>query len=152
MSKQEYFFKGFIIIMLILGLIWARSSYAKITGGVFAQSLGGVLTKTAPANPYPFYKNFLLSVAIPNAEMFGNLTVWGEFLVAVSILGGGYLLLKHPTNKLFRKVLIAGLIGGAFLNLNFWLAFSSTSLSTDNLNLLMLTTEAIGAFVLIKSS
>lgn len=152
MIRQELFFKGFIVIMLVLGLVWARSSYAKITGGVFAQNLSGVLVKTAPANPYPFYKNFLLSVAIPNAEVFGNLTVWGEFLVAVSILGGGYLLFKKPANKLFRKALIAGLIGGAFLNLNFWLAFSSTSLSTDNLNLLMLALEAIGAFVLIKSS
>lgn len=152
MTKQEYFFKGFMVIMLVLGLIWARSSYAKITGGVFAQSLGGVLIKTAPANPYPFYKNFLLNVAIPNSELFGNLTVWGEFLVAVAILGGGYLLLKNPANKLFSKALIAGLIGGAFLNLNFWLAFSSTSLSTDSLNLLMFGMEAIGVFVLIKSA
>ncbi len=152
MTKQEYFFKGLIAVLLILGFIWARSSYAKITGGVFAQSLGGILIKTAPTNPYPVYKNFLLTVAIPNSQTFGNLTVWGELLVAVAILGGGYLLFKGSANKLARKVLIAGLIGGAFLNLNFWLAFSSTSLSTDNLNLLMLATEAIGAFVLIKSA
>lgn len=146
-KKEKYLFNGFLMVMLVLGLVWARSSYAKITGGTFAASLGVVLEKTAPNNPYPFYKSFLYTLAIPNAEVFGYLTMIGEFLVAVSMLVSIYLLFKNSRSKLANRLMIAGLWGGAFLNLNFWFAFSATSVSVDNLNLLMLALELCGVRV-----
>ena len=145
--KQGSFYKSLLLIILAVGLIWARSSYGKLSGGNFVSSLATVLIKNSQSNPYPFYKQFLTTVAIPNSVVFGNLTMWGEFLVAVSLVGGSlYLLLfKDANEKLARICLISGLIGGIFLNINFWFAFSWTSAASDSLNLLMILIQAIAA-------
>lgn len=142
---------GFLSVLLLVGLIWARSSLGKIIGGKFAESLGSVLTKNAQSNPFPVYKQFLESFAIPNSQIFGQLTMWGEFLTAVSITGGSlYLLFKNPNHRLAYIVLIAGLVGGIFLNINFWFAFSWTSPANDSLNLLMIFIQLIGVVTLVK--
>lgn len=151
MKSSNIFFNGLLIVFLAIGFIWAKSSYGKISGGEFAANLGSVLAKNAQTNPYPFYVDFLQAVAIPNSEAFGFMTMWGEFLTAVAIIGGClYLLFKNPQGKLAFYALIAGLIGGVFLNMNFWLAFSATSASADSLNLLMILIQLIGAITLIK--
>lgn len=149
-TNNTTLFKGLLIIFLAVGFIWARSSYGKISGGEFVSSLGKTLTKNVQTNPYSFYADFLQVVAIPNSEIFAQMTMWGEFLTAVSIIGGAlYLLLKNPKEKLAFYVLIAGLVGGFFLNINFWFAFSWTSPSAGSLNLLMMLIQFIGAVTLI---
>lgn len=134
-------------IILANGLIWLRSSVGKLSSGNFVENLGGTLTKFASHNPYPFYKNFLENVAVPNSQIFGFLTLWGEFLVAISLVGGAIILLTSPRKlKVVKLPLMMGLLGGVFLNLIFWLASGWTSASTDSLNLLML---VIGLIALI---
>ncbi len=150
--KTDYFFKGFLAALLFIGLIWARSGLGKIIEGKFVDSLGTVLTKTAKGNPYPWYKNFLETVAIPNSQLFAQLTMWGEFLTALSVtLGSIYLLFSKRKQKLGYLVLIAGLVGGMFLNLSFWLGFGYTSPSSDSLNLLMFFIELTGVVVFLKA-
>ncbi|MBI2086276.1 hypothetical protein HYT74_02960 [Candidatus Daviesbacteria bacterium] len=147
----DSYLKCFFGIYLIIGLIWARSSLEKIFGGEFVDSLGGILTKVAQANPYLWYKNFLIGVVTPNSQIFANLTMWGEFLTAVSISAGAiYLLLSKTKERASKILLLGGLIGGMFLNTIFWLGFAYTSPATDTLNLLMLLIELLGAVVLIK--
>ena len=147
---EKFYSKGFFGIYLIIGLVWLRSSFEKISSGQFASSLGGILLKVADKNPYPWYKSFLLHTAIPNAQLFGLLTMWGEFLTAVSIILGSYLALSKSKLKVAPFILLAGLIGGMFLNLTFWLGFGYTSPSADSLNILMFLIELIGVTVLIK--
>jgi len=145
------FEKGFYAINLILGLLWLRSSLGKIAGGKFVDSLGSTLTKISPTNPYPFFKSFLQSVAIPNARLFGQLSMWGEFLTALSIiLASAYLIFFNSKNGLVTFLLIAGLLGGMFLNTIFWFGFGYTNVSTDGLNLLMFLIELVGVIVLIR--
>lgn len=145
------FEKGFYFINLILGSMWLRSSLGKITGGKFADSLGQTLTKITPTNPYPFFKSFLQNVAIPNASLFGQLTMWGEFLTALAItLGSAYLLFSRFDQRLGAVILILGLLGGMFLNAIFWFGFGYTNVSTDGLNLLMFFVELVGAVVLFS--
>ncbi len=128
MKSSNLTLNGLLIIFLAIGYIWAKSSYGKITGGEFVGNLGSVLTKNAQTNPYSFYVDFLQAVAIPNSEIFGMMTMWGEFLTAAAIIGGSlYLLFKNPQEKLAFYGVIAGLLGGVWLNTNFWLAFSATS-------------------------
>lgn len=143
--------KPFLLILLAVGLLWLRSSLGKLTGGNFVQTLGETLSKVAPKNPYPWYKDFLNSVAIPNSQVFGTLVLTGEFLSAVLITAGALgLFLRPRPHKLLSKALIAGLLIGAFLNIIFWLGFGYTSSSTDSLNLLMAVVQAIGVFYVWK--
>ncbi len=103
------------------------------------------MTKTAEKNPYSWFKQFLTSVAIPNSQVFGQMVLWGEFLSAVAITIGVIMLLINPhPNKFISLVLLAGLAGGALLNIVFWLGFGYTSPSTESLNLLMAVVQIIG--------
>lgn len=149
---MNIFVKGFFTIYLVLGLIWLRSSVGKITSGTFPDTLAGTLTKLAPNNPYPWFKNFLLNVAMPNAKLFGNLTMYGEVLTAIAItFASAYLIFFKADSKLAFVVLLVGLLGGLFLNIIFWLGFGYSSPSTDSLNILMLVIELIGAIVIINT-
>lgn len=146
LKNSEY---GFLLITLAVGLIWARSNYEKFIGGKFVDSLGVTLTKAVERNPYSWYKGFLQNIAIPNSVIFGQMVLWGEFLVAVAILFSSAYLLKKQ-NRFAYIILILGLSGGFFLNLNFWLAFAWTSPSTDNLNLLMGVIELVGVVIFFR--
>jgi len=144
-------FKPLLWILLSVGLLWSKSSYGKLTGGTFVSGLDQTLSKVVDKNPYPFFKQFLTDVAIPNSVLFGNLTLWGEVLAAISITLGAILLLFKPSvNKLVYLAVIGGLAGGLVLNVVFWFGFGWTSPSTDSLNLLMAVVEIIGIFFLLK--
>lgn len=143
--------KPFLLILLSLGLLWLRSSLSKFASGNFVSNLGATLNKVVDKNPYPWFKQFLNTVAIPNSEIFGFLVLWGEFLTALAIILGSVMLLrKLGPEKWARLILIAGLAGGLFLNIIFWLGFGYTSPSTDSLNLLMGAVELIGIIALAR--
>ena len=77
--------------------------------------------------------------------------MWGEFLTALSIiLASAYLIFFNSKNGLVTFLLIAGLLGGMFLNTIFWFGFGYTNVSTDGLNLLMFLIELVGVIVLIR--
>lgn len=149
--KNENGNKYFLWVLLVLGLVWFKSSYGKVTGGEFAGGLGGTLEKFAVKNPYPWYKEFLETVAIPNSQMFGLMTMAGEVFAALSILGtAGYFLWKRKIAKPVRFLLMAGLLTGLFLNLNFYFASGWMSPSGESLNLLMAAIQAIGLVWLVR--
>lgn len=139
-------------ILLFIGLIWSRSSFGKFTSGTFVQGLGETVARFASKNPNSFYKDFLQNMVIPNSETFGRLVLWGEALVAISIVIPALYLIFQPKKKCKATLwlLIAGLLGGAFLNLNFWLASGYTSPSSDGLNLLMMVAQILGAVYIIR--
>lgn len=137
---------GLLLITLTLGLIWARSSWGKFSSGNFVDSLAAILTKSAEHNNYLWYKSFLQNTAIPNSVIFAQMVLWGEFLVAAAIFFSSIYLLKRQ-NKIMYSILILGLLGGLFLNLNFWLAFAWSGPAADNLNLLMGAIEIVGAVI-----
>lgn len=150
-QKEKMGLKPLLWIILSLGLMWSKSSYGKVTGGTFVSGLGQTLSKVVDKNPYPFFKQFLTDVAIPNSVLFGNLTMWGEVLVAISLTLGAILLLFNPgVNKLVYLAVIGGLAGGLLLNIVFWFGFGWTSPSTDSVNLLMAAIEIVGIIFLVK--
>lgn len=138
-------------VLLSLGLLWSKSSYGKFSSGTFVSNLGQTLTKAAANNPYPWFKQFLTDVAIPNSQLFGQLVLWGELLSAIAITGGSLILLFNPNvDKLVILGLLAGLTGALLLNVVFWFGFGYTSPSTDSVNLLMAAIEVIGIVVLLR--
>lgn len=115
-----------LIARLALGWMWFSSGIGKITGGFDAS---GYL-QAAAANPvlkgggeelaYPLYVIFLENVAIPYADIFSFLVMWGEVLVALGLIVG-----------LFTKT--AAFFGGV-MNTSFLLA---GTVSTNPLMLLL---------------
>lgn len=149
--EKDTLLKSFYSITFVTGLVWAKSSFGKLESGDFAENLGAILNKSAQNNPYFFYKDFLQTFAIPNSFAFGQMVMWGEILVAISIISSSlYLLFKNSSEKKAKTLLAVGLFGGAFLNINFWLAFSSNNTSADILNLYMIVIELIAGIYLIK--
>lgn len=143
--------KFLLLILLADGLIWLRSSYGKFSAGTFVETLGKTLEKFASQDPYSWYKGLLQDVAIPNAPVVGTVILWGELLVALAIVVGAVLLWGKRAGARAKWILLAGLLGGAVLNLLFWLAAGWTSPSTDSLNLLMMVVELVGAFFIWRS-
>lgn len=142
-----------MLIILINGLVWLRSSYGKMIGGKFVEDLGGTLGKFASKNPNPQVKDFLENMAIPNSQVFGMLTMWGEALISLLLMGGSLLLLfGQGSMKNLKPVLVLGLLGGMFLNAVFWLAAGWTSSSTDSVNLIMFATELIALVAVVNNS
>lgn len=140
-----------LLILLVVDFIWLRSSFGKLTGGKFVGGLESVLTKFSSNNPYPFVKQFLQNIAVPNSVIFGILTMWGEIFVAVGLgISLIYLLSNPKRNNLILLILLLSLLGGMFLNLVFWLSAGWTSPSTDGLNLLMFFTQLIGLTYIFK--
>lgn len=144
--------KYLLLIILADGLIWLRSSLGKFPPEKFINGLGVVLQKFASNNPYPWYKSFLQNIAIPNSQIFGTFTFYGEILTALSVTLAAVYLLFKPAKKLILILLLAGLLGGMFLNATFWLASGWMSPSTDSLNLLMLAIQTIALVAVFKES
>ncbi len=146
------YYGGILWIFIAFGLQFLKSSYGKITGGKFVEGLTPTLKKFASENPNTWYKDFLNGSAIPNSQMLGNLVMWGELLSGIAMtIGSLYLLLNKGKGRAAQIILVLGLIGGAFLNFNFYFAAGWTGPSTEGINLLMLVIEIIGIVVFGKS-
>lgn len=134
-----------LFIIGVIGFIFLRSSWGKITGGQFVNTLAGTLEKFASKNPYPLVQSFLKDIAIPNSTLFGLLTMWGEFLVAIALIASAlYIAFSSKYSRLIIVLWVMGLVGGMILNATFWLASGYTSPSTDGLNLIMFFVELTG--------
>lgn len=145
------FNKYLLFILFVIDFIWLRSAYGKWTGGKFVAGMEGTLKKFASENPYQPVKDFLQGIAIPNASLFGTLTMWGETLVGISLfISLVWLLFKKQANKLILGLLLMGLLGGAFLNKVFYFSSGWMSPSSESLNLLMFMIEVISAFYVFK--
>ncbi|AIC93122.1 MULTISPECIES: DoxX family protein [Shouchella] len=113
------------ILRVSLGWMWFSSGIGKVVGGEF--HAGGFL-QAAAANPvlkgedvaYPLYVAFLEHVAIPYADLFSFLVMWGEVLIGIALIVG-----------LFTKS--AAFFGG-MMNTSFLLA---GTVSTNPLMLIM---------------
>lgn len=146
------YYRGILFIFLVFGLEFLKSSYGKIVGGKFVATLSPTLKKFASENPNAWYKDFLNGSAIPNSQTLGNLVMWGELLSGIAmVVGSLYLLFTKGKGRAAQIILVLGLMGGAFLNLNFYFAAGWTSPSTEGINLLMLVIEAVGVVIFVRA-
>ncbi|AEP01113.1 DoxX family protein [Weizmannia coagulans] len=104
------------IIRIWLGIQWLEAGLHKLTGGFDAAGfLKGALAKTAGENAevQGWYAAFLTHFAIPNVHVFNVLIPYGEVLVGLGLIVG--------------LATIPALIAGAFMNLNFMLAGTTST-------------------------
>lgn len=104
------------ILRVWLGIQWIEAGYHKITDGFEAGGfLQGAIAKAGGDHPavQGWYATFLESFAVPNIELFNILIPWGEFLVGLGLILGA--------------ATIPALLAGAFMNLNFLLAGTTST-------------------------
>ena len=104
------------IIRIWLGIQWIEGGWGKITGGFDASGfMQGAIAKAAGERPavQTWYAAFLENFALPNADVFSFLVAWGELLVGIGLIIGA--------------LTIPALLAGAFMNLNFLLAGTTST-------------------------
>lgn len=149
MKNNRYLY----LIFAVIGYVFLKSGFEKISAGKFVGSLSATLGKFAKDNPYPPFKAFLENVAIPNSTVFGLLTQWGEFLAGVNLLVLSLWMIFNPkSGSRYSKLMVLGFGTGLILNVTFWLAAGYTSPSTGSLNLVMGAVNLIGLVFVLKGS
>lgn len=153
MTKSEkIYYQGFLLLTFVPGFMWLTSGVEKLIEGKFPLILKNILIKFATGNPYPFYKNFLQDTVIPNATTFGYLVVWGEFLTGLAMTFSiSYLFWKTKNARIVKILLVTGLLGGLFLNINFYLGGGWTNQSKNGLNILMILLQTISLIFITRS-
>ncbi|MFT4414487.1 DoxX family membrane protein [Fredinandcohnia humi] len=104
------------VLRIWLGIQWIEAGYHKIVDGFDAGGfLAGAIAKAGGDHPavQGWYGAFLESFAVPNVELFNVLIPWGEFLVGLGLILGA--------------ATIPALLAGAFMNLNFLLAGTTST-------------------------
>src|SRR5699024_4838162 len=79
-------------LRIYIGYQWLTSGVGKITSGGFDASgfIQGAIASAGGENPavQGWWAAFLEMVALPNAELFSFIVMWGEFLVGAALILG----------------------------------------------------------------
>lgn len=138
--RHKYFTFLWTVLRVWLGYQWFSSGLEKIkdptwvgskSGTAITGFLKGALAKATGEHPLVqgWYANFVRNVALPNAKIFTYLVSFGELLVGISLILGA--------------LTIVGLVAGAFMNLNYMLA--GTTSTNPNLYTVAIILMVVGA-------
>jgi thiosulfate dehydrogenase [quinone] large subunit len=122
--NNKYLVPVWTILRVWLGYQWIEPAIEKLkdpawvgsqAGTAITGFLKGAVAKSTGDHPSVqwWYARFVENVALPNAKVFSYLVPCGELLVGISLILGAFT--------------IAGLIGGAFMNLNYLLAGTTST-------------------------
>lgn len=148
LSSERLYLLGVLGTQLTLAYLWWHAGWEKVTG-TFIADLPKTLEFFASKNPYPFYKNFLLNTALPNADTFGPLVEWGQLLVGIGLALSVALIIysRSATKHLAWSVSVAALLAGALMNLNFYLAAGWTGPAAAGSNIAMFWPSLVLAYI-----
>lgn len=127
-------------LQAVLAYEWMSGGLGKMYEGQFVSTIGKTLSRFENGNPHEWYVGSVLRIAKNSPEIFAQLVQWGELLAGIGFVVAilAYRLSKQSQWKdMARYVAIASLLGGAFMNANFYYAAGWTSASTGGLNALM---------------
>jgi uncharacterized membrane protein YphA (DoxX/SURF4 family) len=132
------------MIMLILSYEWLAAAWEKFSKPDFMNTIAPTMQMFAMKTPHANYANFLNSIVIPNASLFGNLVRFSEFVVGLGLLAGAFVAMRtgKPTKKA-EMAMVVVLVIGLVLNVNFYLAAGWTGVSTAELNKVMAALELV---------
>ena len=122
--NNKYFVPIWTVLRVWLGYQWIVPAIEKLkdptwvgsqSGVAITGFLKGTLAKSTGEHPAVqwWYARFVENVAMPNANIFTYLIPYGELLVGISLILGAFT--------------IAGLLGGALMNLNYMLAGTTST-------------------------
>lgn len=122
--KSKYLIPILTVLRVWLGYQWIVPGIEKLKDPTWVGSQAGVaitgflkgsLAKSTGDHPAVqwWYAKFVENVALPNAGIFTYVVPFGEVIVGISLILGAFT--------------IAGLLGGAFMNLNYLLAGTTST-------------------------
>lgn len=106
-----------VLLRVYTGVFFAYHGISKISGGNFADGLGGFVTSQLE-NSFGFFRPFLESVVLPNQGLFAFLVAWGELAVGIAMILG--LATRYAA------------VAGAIMLASFWFAKGQGLLSGQN--------------------
>lgn len=84
-------------LQLLLGYQWLLSGIDKIIYGSFPETMGGLLQQVLGNGHLPgFFADFMRTVVLPNAAIFGVLVEVGETLAGLGLIGSALVELLRP--------------------------------------------------------
>jgi hypothetical protein len=134
---------------MILAYEWLSGGWEKVHGGQFVLNIGKTLSRFENGNPHAWYVGSVLRIAKNHPVSFGMLVQWGELLVGIGLVTALilYVFGAWPWSKTSAGLIaVSALLGGVFMNLNFYFAAGWTSPSTSGLNVFMFWVQ--GALIL----
>lgn len=133
-------------VQSVLAYEWLSAGWEKIQGGEFVPAIGKTLLRFENGNPHEWYVGSVLRIVKKYPTSFGALVQWGELLVGIG-LGVSLVLYAFgiwPWSKTIAGLMaVLALLGGVFMNLNFYFAAGWTGVSTGGLNALMFWVEVV---------
>jgi thiosulfate dehydrogenase [quinone] large subunit len=122
--RNKYFSVVWTILRMWLGYQWITAGIEKFedptwigskSGVAITGFLKGAVAKASGDHPavQGWYAAFVNNVALPNAKVFAYMITFGELLVGISLILGA--------------LTVVGLVGGAFMNLNYLLAGTTST-------------------------
>lgn len=106
-----------VVLRVYAGVFFANSGITKLGRDNFADGMSGFLRNNLESS-FSFYRPFLESVVMPNAEVFAALVSWGELAVGIGLILG--LATRYAA------------FAGVFLVTNFWFAKGAAFLAGTN--------------------
>lgn len=134
------------LVQAVIGSEWLRLGYTKLASGQYPAGLARQLGGLTSNNPNGEYRNFLASVALPNAIALGYVLEWAELAVGATLVMAAAAFLLEPggsTATLAPKGACAALVIGALMSWNNWLAFAWISPLADALYYVMGLTQLV---------
>lgn len=87
--RTSIYASGILLVLRIyLGYTWFTAGWGKVTGGFDAS--GFLMGATQNSSVEGWWLGFLEAFAIPNVWLFNLLVPWGELLVGLGLLLGGF--------------------------------------------------------------
>ncbi len=127
-------------LQIILAYEWLVGGLEKLYEGMFVSNIHQTLSHFENGNPHSWYVNSMLHLAKASPNVFGSLVEWGELLVGIGLITAMVVYIfntKMAWKNRAKYLALAALLGGVFMNLNFYYAAGWTSPSTGGLNMLM---------------
>ncbi|MBI3747313.1 MAG: hypothetical protein HY262_00465 [Chloroflexi bacterium] len=122
---------GLLAIQIFLGYEWLVSGFSKVTSGTFVSGLADELTEKADGLS-GWYKSFLETTGIPNAELFGVLVQVGELALGAVLIAASLLWLTRwaslglGARQLILVLIVISGVASMLMNINFHLANGSS--------------------------
>lgn len=136
---------GLLFVQLVLAYEWLTAGWEKLTDAKYALDVNQALAYFASKNPFAWYKDFLTGYASANSSVFAALTQWGETAAGAALFLSAAVYVYAKSSSLKRGMLclaLAALLGGLFMNANFYLAAAWTSPGARGVNVVMFWIQA----------
>ena len=111
-----------LLLRLAISYIWLTAGLSKFFNPTFISNFPSTIQQFAKDTHFSCYSNFLKEQVLPNAQIFAQLTIWGEILTGIAFLLG------FP---LFLAALI-----GIFMNINYYLV--ATTVPSQFVNIILI--------------